>query len=479
MRSRTLALLVALAAATVPLTGCISGSAQDGPSQNAAADAPPVAETDYATGLAKARDAARAWRSDAVLAAASAAEGVPADLEDPPFLYDTRDDPAVGNGLSLAWTYVFRSPGAEGAFVASVTGNGELDYAREVDAPHGPYFAPHGAEGIPMDGVIASATAAATLAGNATAREFVEAHPVSAVRLALVNDGDGPAWFVHRFTATGFMLFARVDAVENVLTDLEGYPNRMREPECMDCRDIAEPTPPAKPDDFTVEKTVTLNAFDSFDDFEFETGEGIWAVNVTVTAEVPGTDPVDARTLRVYDPEGFLAGEESGTGTLTIRVKEYEGMHWGRWFVTIGEGMASPMDQEVTLRASVQHGEFLGWRNLAVDGGSGSVGFRQTEDHEIQVHEGVTEFQVRIQLGSYYTGPFTGSPFDSDDVTFELFGPDGESLGAVGKGGEMTLASADGIEAGTYVLRATAGDTNLFGTSYWYQTKQTLGDDWR
>src|SRR5690349_19816002 len=101
MRMHAIVALVMLAAAAG--AGCVSSpSPTRSPTPGANVGATVV---DATAGLDQANALARAWHADAALRSLAGSEGVAVPNDDPPFVYDTRADPNVGDGLALEWTY--------------------------------------------------------------------------------------------------------------------------------------------------------------------------------------------------------------------------------------------------------------------------------------------------------------------------------------------------------------------------------------
>lgn len=477
MHRRPVAVLVVVAFVSAAFAGCLARSASPDEAtaedtansvQHVAADAAPNAAT----------SAARDWHADAFLVAAFATEGFHADMEDPPFLYDSRDDPTVGDGLARVWTYAFAAPNETNLFFAAIEDGERVTYARKVPGTSHGYWFPAGdssRSALPQD-VIASDAAAAAVAARPEAVEFVDAHPVSAARLVLTVDYEGRAiWMVARHTSGGFGMSALVDAVTGDVIDVHRYPDDLVACPVEAGGDGAydgctypdpptpPPTPPTPPSE-TYSRTVTVDTFNPWAFFEFEARAWDFARTVTVTVDVPGTDPVDARTVTLYDSFGMRADETQGVGALVLTLEDANPP--GTYYrVEIGGGVPGALPQEIRIDALVEYGEWLGDRWMDTWSGGNYVRMRQVVEESFEVHSDGTDLEFRIQFHHAIGLPAL------EDATYELVGPDGAVLGEGDTAGGV-IGVADPAP-GLYTVRVRGGEAAIAGIGYEWRSQTT------
>lgn len=500
MRRSALALVLLAIALPGALAGCL-GRSQGLDGANADDGAPPSDPVDALAHAANARALAAEWRSDATLVAVFAMEGAPVDVEDPPFLFDTSQDFAVGDGRALVWTYAFSAPNASRTFFAAMDASGVARYADDLPAgAYGGYpvrpvaVAPaepahaHGSSSIhahaeepapfpPIgDASLRSADAAALLAANETARAWLAEHPVSVARLQIAPAPGGETWMISRSTATGYALAAVVDASTLALRELHRFPEDLwvdpPQPPCAAdamCRP-GEPQPPSPPPAESHSRTVTVDAFNLRVDWPFPVSGFEWAADVVVRADVGGATPLDEVTIQVYDPMGVVVGRATGTGSLEVAFEHGEDFPWGgEYRVAVVPQVPGATPREIALTADVNYTRWLGGASYQVDSMGGYVRMRQVVEHLVRVEEGSTLLRIRY---SFDEQPVTLPA----RATLALYDPEGNEVAVGGSPGGTF--EAESPMAGDWLLRVTGEDGNALGTSYWFSASRAVPWAW-
>lgn len=461
-------LALLLVACGLLAAGCVGPTADDDPtpsepsSEAAVEGRPDVA--DASAGLARATELARDWDANAALRAVIATEGVHAEPDDPPYLYDTRADPTIGDGLAIAWSYLFTAPPRQTTYVVSLRADGTTLYAHELTQPS---FFPSEQPALSAP-IFSSERAAALVSANATTARFLAEHPTSFVQLALTATPIGPQWMLNRQTASGFGLYAMVNATSGELEHISEGPHVIVDPPrpcpvdahddmCGPYRPEAPPTPP--PDE--VRKDAKLDAFNREASIDLMPTAWEFAYDVLVTADVPGQTPLDERTLTLYGPDGGILQQATGVGHLEISIVDAQPIPMGPLRATISAKTPPAQEQTVALAMTITYTEFVGYAMRASTSGGGNVGFRQVSDTPFDIPEG-TNVTLRVAIAP--NGP-AGAPSDTEPTTWELLDPTGASVGGgTLPGGELAFPSANG---GSYTLRITGGvDVAIGGGTY-------------
>lgn len=294
----------------------------------------PETESGALQHFAAANALAAGWHEDATLIRVSATEGPQVDARvDPPFLWDTRGDALVGNGLALVWTFAYASPTSPSTtYWVSIGGDGSQLYARELTDPYSccvtyveavpadstasysPSPEPYHRQIRAVSASIDAPAAVASLADLDAFASFADDHPVfmASVELVPMYDEDGDersAWHVVYRTATHYGASAVVDADNGTVLHSGSWPQAW--PIC--CDDPPRPpqppheppTPCCRPEDFHATYSGSLDSWGY--EVSFPVERASWVQEVRVTASLADGSPLgEAHELSIIDGNGRM-----------------------------------------------------------------------------------------------------------------------------------------------------------------------------